>query len=271
MRTAARRRALALAVLVTLVALIGFLALAAGVNPGGRTRAVTPRSTKPTLERLQVGTGARSALVVRRRGAGRQPGVLFLHGWDLDGPRAYRPWIDHLARKGRTVIVPRYQVRSTEPQAARGNMLAGVRAALARVPLEGPGVAVVGHSSGGALALDYAAVAAQESLPPADAVLAIYPGRAIKTPDDIPPADPAGVPAQTRLVIMASPTDAVVGPDPPRRAYDAEAAVPVDRRRLITVEGAKAGDHFAPVFGTRIARETFWTVFDGLLAERPAG
>lgn len=83
--------------------------------------------------------------------------------------------------RGLAVIAPRYQTRErTPPEAALDNALAGIRAALDRVPIRPGGVVVVGHSAGAALAADYAAVAARERLPRARAVLAIYPGRIIR-------------------------------------------------------------------------------------------
>jgi hypothetical protein len=37
------------------------------------------------------------------------PVVVFLHGWGGTDPAFYRPWIDHLARRGNVVLWVRYQ------------------------------------------------------------------------------------------------------------------------------------------------------------------
>ena len=106
------------------------------------------------------------------------PLVLFLHGWGATEPRTYRPWLEHLAREGNAVIYPRYQDSFAEPPAqVLGNVVLGVRAALRRLDEDPGSLVVAGHSAGGALAADYAAVARSVGLPPPRAVFAAYPGR----------------------------------------------------------------------------------------------
>ncbi len=91
---------------------------------------------------------------------GRVPVVLFLHGWGATRPRFYRPWLDHLAREGNAVIYPRYQDSFVDqPAEVLGNALAGMRLALRRIDEEPGSLVVAGHSAGGALAADYAAIA----------------------------------------------------------------------------------------------------------------
>lgn len=225
------------------------------------------REARPGIERVQIGRGATGADVLRQRGAPAQTAVILLHGWRLVGRSAYRAWLVHLARGGRTVIVPRYQERrGTPPEAALKNALAGIRAALDRVPILPGGVTVAGHSAGAALAADYAALASQEGLPPANAVLAIYPGRIIRaTSEPIPQVDPALIPSSVRLVVMASPTDKIVGEQPARELFAAATAVPPENRRLVEVRDPVAGDHFAPALGSGAARRTFWRSLDRLL------
>lgn len=227
------------------------------------------RREAPTLERRAVGTGARSALVVRRRGAPPQRAVVFLHGWRLLGAEAYRPWLMHLARQNLTVIAPRYQARrGTPPDAALDNAVAGIRAALDQVAVKSGGVVVVGHSAGGALAADYAAIAAQRNLPRARAVLAIYPGRVIRAGQEpIPLLDLSQIPSTARLVVMASTNDEIVGDTPARELWQAATAIPPEGRRFVWVRDPVAADHFAPALGSRAARRVFWTELDRLVME----
>ena len=104
--------------------------------------------------------------------------VLFLHGWGATRPRFYRPWLEHLAREGNAVIYPRYQDSVVEPPPqVLGNVLAGVRAALARIDEDPGSLVVAGHSAGGALAADYAVIARSVRLPVPLAVFSAYPGR----------------------------------------------------------------------------------------------
>lgn len=194
---------------------------------------------------------------------------MFLHGWRLVGTKAYRPWLTHLARRNLTVIAPRYQARrGTAPEDTLGNTLAGTRAALEQVAVQPGGVVVVGHSAGAVLAADYAANAEERELPRARAVLAIYPGRVIRSGDEpIPLLDLSGIPAAARLVVMASATDDIVGDQPARELFQAATGIPPQRRRLVWVTDPVAADHFAPALATDPARRVFWRELDRLVTE----
>ena len=157
--------------LAPLVAAVALL-LAAGAPPlaaCGGEELVTER----------IGDGPAAVTIVRPEGLDTDvPLVLFLHGWGATDPRAYRPWIEHLARAGNAVIYPRYQDSFAEPPAqVLGNVVLGVRAALARLDEDPGSLVAAGHSAGGALAADYAAVARSVGLPSPRAVFAAYPGR----------------------------------------------------------------------------------------------
>lgn len=231
-----------------------------------------PASTAPPpIERERVGRGVRGAEVVREEGSEGGPLVILLHGWLVAERSDYRAWATHLARQGATVILPKYQNSTTPPDAVLANALRGVENALERVG-EPSSVIVAGHSAGAALAADYAASAASNDLPAPDAVLAIYPGRAILGyPAGIPPVDPARIAADTRLVVMSSPFDQVVGEQPALDLLAGATSVPDRRRELISVESAGAGDHYAPAGDSKAARRTFWRELDRLLARVEPG
>lgn len=227
-----------------------------------------PNGPRPVrVERFTVGSGARSAAVVRPAGAtAPHPVVVFLHGWGLTGSGAYGQWIRHLTRRGNAVIVPRYQVDAgADPSTVRGAAAAGIRRALTRVRPAPRSVVVAGHSAGAALATDYAATAAAEGLPVPVAVYAVYPGRRILGyPAGIPEADPARIPATTRLTALAGARDTVVGELPARQLVERAVRIPRDRRRLLRITGA-AGDHLAPLRAGRAARRAFWRPLDRLI------
>ena len=163
-------------------------------------------------ERFVVGSGTRAAVVMRPHdpGPGR-PVVLFLHGWTANVPRAYDAWLRHLVDQGADVVFPIYQrppfddVRTPLP-----NVLAAVRAALARLPGHGPVIAA-GHSAGGSLSSDYAASAASSGLPRPVAVYAVYPGRDLGPGRFLRGPPLSRIAAGTRLLVLESPTDRVVG------------------------------------------------------------
>ena len=253
------------------IVIVAFAALATRDTSRSRTgsgasgEGAKPATTK--IERVRVGEGARAALVVRMRGAGPQPAVIFLHGWRLIGPRAYRSWFAHLARRGITSSRRATSCgRPAHPRRRLDNAIAGVRAALRRVPVRSDRLTVAGHSAGGALAADYAAVAAARGLPTARTVLAIYPGRAIwGSVGGIPAADLSQLPPSTRLVVMASAADQVVGDGPARELLAAATSIPPANRRLVWIDDPAAADHYAPVLSGAAARRVFWRQLDRLL------
>ena len=192
---------------------------------------------------------------------------MFLHGWGLTGPKAYDAWLRHLTARGSTVIVPRYQTSlRTDSQKVPDNALAGVRAALRRLRPRPTRVVLIGHSVGGVLAVDYAAHARSLGLPRAAAVMIIYPGRTLKDMPPVPEEDPAQIPAGVRqLLVLASPTDRLVGTTPAEAIAAGAVKLPPSRRRLITVDDAVAGDHFAPALDSAEARREFWKRADRLI------
>lgn len=254
-----RRRAAALGLLAA-----GVLVAAVAGDEGEPAR--PPAAGRPP-QPFSVGTGARSARVLPARGPRRRATVVFLHGWGLIGPKAYDAWLRHLTSRGSTVIVPRYQEGlRTDSRKVPGNALAGVRAALRRVRPRPGRVVVIGHSAGGVLAVDYAARARSLRLPWAAGLMIIYPGGAIKDIQPVPEEDPALIPAGVRqLLVLASPTDQVVGTAPAEAIATGAAKLPPARRRLITVDDETAGDHFAPALDSAATRREFWQRADRLI------
>lgn len=238
-------------------------ALLAGCG-GASGPAPTARRPPPALRRLVVGRGATAAVVLRPAGGpARRPGVLFLHGWGAVDPATYGPWLRHLAAEGNAVIYPRYQLSAlSPPSCAFGAMVAGVRAALARVPIAPGSLVVAGHSAGGALAADYAASARALGLPPARAVFAVYPGRSLRgLPFTLPVRGGGAIPPATRVVALAGARDAIVGSTTAR----AIAAARVRRRRLVVVRDPAAADHLAPQRAGVASRRAFWAPLDALI------
>ena len=280
-----RRRSGAVVVLIAALLVIGFtVASRLGDGDGSGESASAPgggepdekdgegRSAAPPVRRietLKVGRGAQAAVIVRLAGtSGPAPGVVLMHGWAL-GPAEYGAWARHLARGRSTVILPEYQVAGvTSPSEALQNTVAGVRAALRRVPVMPDKLVVAGHSAGAALAADYAAVAGREGLPAPRAIFAVYPGRAIRGyAGGVPTADLGGIPPDTRLVALASATDTVVGQTPARELVEAATQIDRAQRSVQVVDRPGAGDHFAPTRSDPAARSAFWRPLDRLIAE----
>ena len=247
--------------MIRLAAALAALALVAGCgDDSGGLRQVT----RGDLIYASGGEGAGRVTVIRRADAKPPfPAVIFLHGWGATEPRFYGPWVEHLARAGNAVVYPRYQQSVAEPPAqVLGNAQAGIRLAFDELDLRRDGLVVAGHSAGGALAADYAAIAARADLPPPRAVLSIYPGRSFRGIDvGIPSAGP--VPAGVTLRVLTGAQDRVVDP------RDAQAIVRDARtgdRRLSLIRAAGAADHLGPQRDTPIARRTFWARLDRMIA-----
>ena len=100
------------------------------------------------------------------------PVVLFLHGWSAVNPKIYGAWIEHLVRRGKIVIYPRYQADNrTPPRAFTPNALSAAERAFAWLKREAPvrpnleRFAIVGHSAGGNIAANLAALAISAKFP----------------------------------------------------------------------------------------------------------
>src|SRR5215207_8133202 len=95
------------------------------------------------------------------------PVVVFLHGWGGMNPMYYGAWLDHLVKRGNIVIYPRYQASLlTGVTEFTPNTLAALKDAVRRLQTESGHIsadftkfATVGHSVGGLLAANVAALA----------------------------------------------------------------------------------------------------------------
>ena len=215
----------------------------------------------PKLVTETVGQGPQTATIVRPDVDGRVPVVLFLHGWGATRPRFYQPWLDHLAREGNAVIYPRYQDSVVDqPSEVLGNALAGVRLALRRIDEQPGSLVVAGHSAGGALAADYAAIARTAKLPQPLAVFSAYPGRTLRRVNvGIPEIDPARIPSDTEVVALAGTNDRVVGSRVARRIARSTGG------RLVVVDDPRASDHLGPQRANATSRREFWDRLDALI------
>ena len=241
------------------------LALLALAGCGGSGPRDPSPPTPPRLVTETAGRGVQQSTIIRPDVERRLPVVVFLHGWGAPDPGFYRPWLEHLARRGSAVVYPRYQDSFVAPpRQALGNVLAALRIALARPGLDTSTLVVAGHSAGGALAADYAALAGTAGLPRPKAIFAAYPGRRLsRIPDGLPEIPPRRIAAGTAIVALASAADGVVGTATARELV--RGATRADAR-LVLVEDPAADDHQAPLRTDAAARRTFWAALDRLIA-----
>jgi acetyl esterase/lipase len=186
------------------------------------------------------------------------PVVLFLHGWGAMDPKAYRAWIDHLARRGSIVIYPRYQAsRLTRPTAMTENSAKAIRAALAELKKPGHAtpdeerVAAVGHSLGAVIAANLAARAVALDVPQPRVLMCVEPGDskgshvARRFGRRIPSilGDYSTIPKDTLVLILVGDSDRFVGDRTARRIWRGIRHLPKEDRDFITVV---SDDHGSP-------------------------
>jgi acetyl esterase/lipase len=212
------------------------------------------------MRRYEIGQGPRSYWLFEPDKAKVEPApvVVFLHGWFAVNPAFYGAWIDHLVRDGKIVIFPRYQNDvGTLPQAFLPNALFAIQDALGVLHV-GVGhvrpdvnrFALIGHSVGGSLAAQIAAIASdpQSGLPLPRALIALMPGEVI--PSRRPSLD--RITSATLLLVVVGEDDLVVGDRRGRQIFAEATSIPRSRKRFILFRSDRHGyppliaEHTAP-------------------------
>jgi pimeloyl-ACP methyl ester carboxylesterase len=170
------------------------------------------------------------------------PLIIFLHGWGGMNPLYYGAWLDHLVRRGNIVVYPRYQASLLTPiKDFTPNTIQAIKDAIARLQTE-PGhvqpdlskFAVVGHSVGGLLTANVAALASESGLPRVRAAMSVEPG-ITSPPINIPLADLKKIPSETFLLAVAGDEDTLVGDTDAKRIYLESTRVSAANKDFITL------------------------------------
>jgi pimeloyl-ACP methyl ester carboxylesterase len=214
------------------------------------------------------------------------PVVIFLHGWSAMYPRLYDQWIIHLVRRGNIVIYPRYQgYLATLAREFTSNTIVAVHLALGELetghhvrPDLGR-VAVVGHSIGGTMAANLAALASQEDLPALKAVMCVEPGDSTVTNKltHYPKADWSKIPATTLLLTVVGEDDKTAHDIHAKLIFCGTPQIPAENKNYIVVHTDRHGkrqlmaDHRAPFASSfwphsvnALDYYAFWKLFDAL-------
>ena len=248
---------------LVLILLVGLAVMRPLPARAGDLVVVAPRVEYPhkSMSAQSFGAGAQSYWIFEPASPSPAiaPVVVFHHGWLAVNPGVYGAWIEHLTRSGNIVIFPKYQSDFiTRPSDFLPNAIAAVRDAL-DVLETGPGrvrpdlkrFAIIGHSAGGNLSAQMAAVAAESGLPEPKAVIALCPGE-VK-----PIAEPnlGKIPAKTLLVVAATDGDRLVGDCRAREIFAEAASIPAPRKKFILYRSDHRGpvpiiaDHLSPTAG----------------------
>ena len=165
------------------------------------------------------------------------PVVVFLHGYGAINPMIYGGWIRHIVQQGNIVIFPRYQQNLFSPGSDEfaANAAKGIRDALAELrqgnhvrPQNSP-LIMAGHSYGGAIAANLGVNFVQLGIPQPMGILLCAPGTGPLNGARL--ESYAAMPADTRLLVLVSVNDHVVGETMGRLIF--ETAVNTPHRNFI--------------------------------------
>lgn len=147
------------------------------------------------------------------------PVILFLHGYPVTDVSYYEQWLIHICRKGYTVIWVQYMDDLSNSLPYGTNAMTSFRDALTRLTAGSPYVApatdaqghvqsgIVGHSLGGYIAVNVAAMASEpgSGVPIPKGIFVAEPSNGM-----LLPADYTLIPSTTQVVIAAGDADITV-------------------------------------------------------------
>ncbi len=163
--------------------------------------------------------------------------VVFLHGYGGYNPMIYGQWIKHLVRKGHIVIFPRYQKNLVFPRPPRfaRNCAKAIRDALAELEREEhvkpklDALVLAGHSYGGIIGAKLGVQFEKFDIPKPKGLLLCAPGTGPLTGGRL--RSYKKLPSDTKLLIVVSKNDEVVGEKMAKRIFRTASKTP-DRNLL---------------------------------------
>ena len=202
------------------------------------------------------------------------PVIAFIHGWIARDPSTYRLWIDHIVKKGNIVIYPVYQRTITGPDYftifAATAIKDAIRNLYMRPKHTKPDInkfAVIGHSAGGLIAANLAAIAVNDiTMPKPKFILSVEPGITSIPPESrrnerenanpytvIPLYDLRKISADTFLITVVGEEDKNVFDYDAKRIYRETINIPYYNKDYVVMHSDYYGnppiiaDHYAPV------------------------
>ena len=213
--------------------------------------------------------GQGSAAVWLYRPAGKPKDlVIYFHG--QGGPREttpvnHLPWIKHLVSRGSVVVYPRFETFfESDPMPY---VVEGVRTAVKRADVDGLPVLAIGYSRGGAIAMEYGAVADKNHVPVPDEIMSIFPTDIGNEENRI---DLASLDHSTGIMLQLGQDDQLGRSGARRLLHRLEKAkFPAKNIELdfVSTQQGFVADHAAPLRNSPRARAAFWDLADVLLDE----
>jgi len=229
------------------------------------------------------------------------PLIVFNHGWGAMQPMPYGAWIEHIVRKGNIVIYPRYQaILRTPTETMTQNAINAVKDAISRLQSGGHVMpqldkfAIVGHSLGGTISANMAALAASVGLPQPKALMVVEPADPPETTLPFAQNEPSmlgdynTIPANILMLVVIGSDDGIVFDITAKTIFNHARQVSFANKNFVTIvtdshgEPPLIADHFAPVApnqdysngGLELGGRTgevdaldyygFWKLLDGL-------
>jgi acetyl esterase/lipase len=241
----------------SLIALAALAVVVPRLDAEDNDRTVEPSYPHKSVRQTEIGTGPRSYILFEPADPTptRAPVVVFHHGWLAMNPGVYGAWIDHLVRSGNVVIYPRFMESDTPVPDYLPNALAAVvdafdvlESSSAHIKPDRGRFALLGHSTGGVLSVQVAALARSRGLPEPRAVIAVTPGDVLRARGP----NLADIPSTTLLVVVAAEHDIVTGDGRAREIFREATSLPASRKKYVLYRSDVSGrpalwaDHLAP-------------------------
>jgi poly(3-hydroxybutyrate) depolymerase len=209
------------------------------------------------------------------------PVIIFLHGWGATNPKPYEAWMEHLVKRGNIVIYPRYQKNARSPlKELTANTIDAIQNALNKLENDTGHVkadvtkfAVVGHSAGGVISANVAALAKEIGMPEVLALMPVEPGRTwnIVSRGNIPLEDMSKISSNTLLLSVIGDKDSVARDIDAKRIFYESTQISLNNKDFVTMISDSHGspplnaNHFAPTAPINaLDFYGMWKLFDGL-------
>jgi dienelactone hydrolase len=193
----------------------------------------------------------------------KAPLIVFNHGWSALYPYFYKAWVDHLVKRGNIVVYPRYQRGLyIGLRYATQNAIRSVQQAIVILQKEGhvhpelDKFAIVGHSLGGGITVEMAALAEQNNLPVPKAIMPVQPFLR----NDSMMKNYSTIPASTLMLVVVGKDDVIAGNYSAEEIFRTSTQIPLDNKAYIIQQTDRHGspallaDHGAPV----AISDSFW-------------
>ena len=224
----------------------------------------SPGSVASDVRTTDLGSAGPRIFLYEPQGAGltSAPVIVFLHGYSGVNPYVYGAWIKHLVLRGAIVLYPVYQDDPQHPEQYTADALAAVRNAYDTLRAGGhilpddTKLALVGHSLGGTIAMNLAAVAHTNGLPRVLALMEANGGDSKTVVPSVATIQASNydlIPAEMLFLGVVGQDDDMVGAEIVVSFYNALMQIPSANREVVQLNSDAHGspalraDHFAPL------------------------